>query len=356
MVTFKQFLAEKDILIFEEFINNLRYPEDTLRENLYRLYEIEYKYSMIKNNYSQIAQRNPRRADNLLNILKRGAANTAQDIAQRLEPIYSKWLENHALDDPHAWARSRTDKFFDERGYSPLRVVKIGMQDVEDYSSEVGAGGSIPYNYLMDHLGGMSESKLKNEFPALYKTGKTMMEERAQFNDTQPQADMSVPEFLAEDMSDFGVAEWFEGIDFSYVSGVSARDVARELYAALTFPAWYSYWQRKGIDETREAVEDAYSTLQEFQDGYWTPDTVGTGFFQEMNRLIQVTHQTGSLIEDYVEQYGGEEIGYEYFDTLSNLDPDAEGWNEELRDIGINIDSITNIDVGYDYQEPPMMR
>lgn len=346
----------KTYYLSEDSVQNLMRPKDSLAENLYRLYEIEYKYSMIKQNYSQIAQRNPRRADRIMDMLAEAASKTAKDIAHRLEPIYEKWLSSHVLTDPKEWARQRMESWDSQDELLRSIRQEILMQ-------KGSSGDTIPFRYLENNLSGISDSRMQSDYPNLFNLGQTIKEEEIDFHREDEEHDLAdeleqqeISDFLSNQIQDFGLVEWFNSIDFTFVDGATPEETIIELKALLQFPVWYEQWEEEGIDQTREEVEDAYDSLKEFVSGMWTKETVGEGFFQQMNWIIQITHQTGGLIEDYAERYGGENIDYEYFGRLSNLDPNSEGWNADLQDMGIDVSGSENIEVGYDFVEPRTMR
>jgi len=87
-----------------------------------------------------------------------------------------------------------------------------------------------------------------------------------------------------------------------------------------------------GIDSTRETAEETYNILE------------GANSVQELssavNLAINTVHQNGQMIE-YIETYGGIELGADTETVqgwLSELtDRDVEDWNEELREVGVQI-------------------
>lgn len=81
-----------------------------------------------------------------------------------------------------------------------------------------------------------------------------------------------------------------------------------------------------GIDETRDKVERVYKQLVNIEKYPIEKQ------FMILNIAKNTNHQNGSMMEYYESKW---EIGYDDLERLSDMD--VSEWDDELREIGVNI-------------------
>jgi len=91
------------------------------------------------------------------------------------------------------------------------------------------------------------------------------------------------------------------------------------------------------------ALQEVYNTMKKIEKMYNKVKDVVNGAYKNIkevfvtiNRAIQQVHTSGKLMEDYALDVGVD-IDGKFLNRLSNLDPKREGWNEELREMGVDI-------------------
>jgi cation transport regulator ChaB len=122
-----QYLADfkqaKIIIATEDWY---RLPEnDELSPQIEALYELEYKYSQLKNNADKW-EGNPQRYDNVLKKMGDLILDISQSVAESLTEVFEDWLKKHALLKASDWAEARTDDLRDNvSGKEMLQSVKF---------------------------------------------------------------------------------------------------------------------------------------------------------------------------------------------------------------------------------------
>jgi len=101
--------------------------EGGIEEKVAALYELEYKYSMLRDrNFNGV----PERRDNILQGLEGNLFSVLDDVKDILLRTFDKWLKNHALLDAETWAEQRA-----------------GETSIEDMGAE-NAYNSMIYEYV----------------------------------------------------------------------------------------------------------------------------------------------------------------------------------------------------------------
>jgi hypothetical protein len=319
-------LLERSMAEINNFDPEEMIADETLLELFKLIYEIEYKYSMMA---AKGFSGNERRKDNILKILERVGEESISALGGTFIDVFGNWLEHHAILSPRTWASKRLEDLI-ENGYGEEEIyenIKWEFENDKDYSNYNSFEQAIQNN--IDKM-----PALKNFLTTFYDEKDNMYddlesegyEEFGERYGEEFESKEEAREFIDEyetDPSDvignFGAEEVFKHVR-------QDEDVFEELYVHIVFPAWYAHWSAEGIDETRANVEDVYKQLQ----------NIDSLPFKQQNALINIatntTHQTGSMMEYYSNRYDVDERDLR---DLSNRD--VEDWNEELREIGVQI-------------------
>jgi len=329
-------------------------PDDVL-ELLEIIYELEYKYNALRNfPFTGLDAR----YDNIMKIIEKKAKEVIPILAETFEDVFSTWLGNHAITNPEEWAHAR----FYEGGYDSQLEINgfddtlgaviseagryTGIEDQEDLLKEI---MSITpellegyFNTFISEWGQMLLEELQadglEEFNDVY-TGLHY----GLFADKEFETEEEAEDYLDIHFSAFD-KDFFEvfGSRHDAINEVISRmgDYATSLedmqydidldvffltiYEKIVFPAWFDYWEKQGIVETRNTVEKVYADIQKIESMPLQKQ------FLTLNIAINTNHQTGSMMEYYEATY---EVGKRDFDRLSELNVD--NWNEELQEIGV---------------------
>tara|TARA_Y100000310_G_scaffold55023_1_gene50435 strand:+ start:17301 stop:18392 length:1092 start_codon:yes stop_codon:yes gene_type:complete len=332
-------------------------------DELNRVYELEYKRSMIINNEFQGMEE---RKYNIIQKLEDELWEAIGNVKGTLLSVFSTWLKSHALTNPEQWAQARfdgLDEKFGEEMYGEGGEEQILQSTISEYMEYKNPGGNKfdPYHRgpsletgfsqiiqemssspeMFPSLQPIQDLYIEGEREYLYNAASSDVDEindrfNTEFEDTDTDGAMEFIENV--DLSDLDISDYIYGTDMeSFIrlmqqAGVSLGQFVTEINQNLIFPLWYGKWSQEGIDDTRAIVEDIYKRLQ--------TDTRDIG--QELasvNIAINTTHQTGDML-DYLEDYS--EAG-EYSDpkeikqVMTQL---SEGrsvprWNKELREVGV---------------------
>jgi len=114
-----------------------------------------------------------------------------------------------------------------------------------------------------------------------------------------------------------------ESFDNVLANSGNENEVLRELYKVLVFPLWKEHWIKRGIDYTRDNVQEVYDSIKSinYEDLGNTSATI--------NIALNTAHQNGSMI-DYIEELTGEDGLKSVLDELTAGTYKA-GWDEELK-------------------------
>jgi len=348
-------LKEKSIAelkMFEpELYDDINYEK--LMEVWEVLYELEYKYNMIKTkNFSGFEQRR----DNILLILEKTSRKVINVVGKTLLGVFNNWLNIHALNDPEKWAEGRlmidgedifkTDNFKD--------IFLGAMAELSRYNN-ISEGDAIakvviknPYlldSYFQDYVKDMGERMREDldyegfeKFTDIYKMfiydrgiEINNQEDAEEFIDNYFSSydkdffnimggEKEAISYLIEDMVQLEMfstdSSFFNSIDEYYFMFAFLKDIV--------FPEWYGYWKAQGIDQTRDKIEDITNQLNDIEK--YSLEKA----FALINIAKNTSHQNGSMMEYYEERWG---IDYVYLKNLSDMD--VTEWNNELEEIGV---------------------
>lgn len=302
------------------------------------LYELEYKYSMMK---MQPFKGVERRRENMLVLLKARAESVIEVISKSFIEVFEDWLSKHALLSPTKWAKARVKEAL-EIGESTEGVF---LSLVSEYSRYIYGLSRKAEKSFYEMVSNALENL--NDYPAfseylegtvlegqkewmindLYDEGVEEFNERfGKDFETQDEAEDYISDMSLEDI-DISETFFFESIE-QFTSMLENfprwKEIAIEFNANLVFPVWYGHWSGHGIEGTRENIEEVYKQLKEI-----SSEPIEEQFVI-INRATNITHQTGNMIDYYSEKY---EVGADDLEELSNLD--VSDWNRELHLVGV---------------------
>jgi hypothetical protein len=329
--------------------------DESFEGELKAIYELEYKLQALKNfDFTGLEERKY----NMIEKLEDSLEMAIQEVKDPLLYTFEKWLESHALLDPQLWAEKRFVGDYDY-GYGSSNA---GLQELESVISEyeryknknkggLFRGTSNEYERGFSEILNIAMANKEN-FPTLiaieeiYSSDyRTMLEEELQsegeeqfginrtgepFNDAQA-LDYIQGEIENFDMSDYIYNYGIEG--FIHSMGNNSIDLDQfliELNKNIVFPLWFSFWEERGIEETRENVENAYKMLEEEGDINYQ--------IVAINHALNTTHQTGEMI-DYLEQNNPDISGTNIKGLLDELSSNKflPQWNKQLKEVGVKI-------------------
>jgi len=324
--------------IWEE--NNSPYGSGFM-DDLYFLYESEYKYSMLSQ-YPEKFQGHPQRRGNILKGFEENIRFLIEEVAGPISETFDQWLGHHAILSPRSWANQRLD--------TQLEMT----DDCKEVIKAIQGESSRYYGNFIDTI-----SKNINDYPAMrmilgdsreeyYQQRLEDLEEdpEYQMRDEAQREEYAADELgylqnlsFADLMDAYGYAD-DEGF-FTWASdvcGIYGNHFLSDIYMAL-FVFWYEKWSAEGIDETRETIEEINGQLEAIETLPIRQALI------VINSAIGAAHQTGDMVDYlsvYLEQQGQDDVnGDEITRLLSSLShlsgPELEVWNDDLRKIRFQI-------------------
>ena len=333
------------ILKFSQ-IWNVEYSLGDFESELQAFYELEYKYSMFN---LRSFKGTERRAENIDNRFREQLAELGQSLKEPVLNTLERWLEYHALLNPEIWAVKKVEE-----------VMEIDSNTETILSGMIGEYNRYKNNNQWDRTYNEQTSwseiareipKHLNNMPVLTSALSMYLDDEKNmliddlnyegienFNERFGQEFSTLEE--AEDYIDNLDINNFDIYDYTYdremfvslMDRSSAEAILAELYKEFVFPLWFSYWKGMGIEATREIVEEVYEGLKN------TDPRDVDNFIVAFNSALQVEHQNGSMLTDYLEPETGASNLKDFLDALSNKSlAEIEDWNEDLRKIGVEI-------------------
>jgi len=349
---------------------DIKYQPEDFSDYIQALYELEYKYSAVK---SYQFNGHPRRRENILNSLKKNLTNIINHIKVIILKVFSNWLSSHALLSSGEWGKQRMmnslEVFKDEYGNSmnsPGYDLSINLLNhfMNDYIGHVfnfnrQKTNVINFQVILEKMANNIE-----DFPVFRKFLEHEAENHKEFllTDLEEEgyeefgsrfcsnyytyfsefaSDIKAREFIqnlslddigADQILEFtGIGEDIESFA-AYVdinSDLSIPALLQEMYAYFVFPLWYKRWEKEGIEQTRANIQKIYDDLRN-SDPNNIEDTV-----IKIDRAINTSHQTGSMLE-YLEEFTSSENLSSVLDEISSK-TNVDGWNEELKEVGVQI-------------------
>jgi len=315
--------------------------EDELRS----LYELEYKYNMMRQLPFQGMER--RRA-NMLAKLESEIETIVIYLKSVIEPVFSQWLANHAILDPQQWAEARvngideyyfdTDNTEEAFGYFTGELADLTNQQPRGYGTP-----SFDCSMVVQYLN--SNAKEFEPFMNMVRNDRREMEYndiQGEIFDTEEEREAELEARIAR-LDEMTIGDWISDFYDSSCSGISEamntiatyiplRNIMVAMYRDILFPMWMNRWGPQGIEDTRKAIEDIYSRLQSIESQSIAEATA------TINLALNASHQTGEMT-DYLQEH--EDVGYDIkhvLDDLSAIDEEeVREWMRELKSVGVEI-------------------
>lgn len=323
-LTVEELLGEE--IFLENIFRGLR-PGNTLEENLKKLYEVNFKYDVVVFNLSEAGGSGigakGKRLQNMKQKLKNRGREIINVVANQLLPVFEEWLSKHAITDPEEWAERVVEDEYVQRSIDDGNF-ELLITGLEDW-----AGGERPatLNFYKGFInwsrGNNSAKEFVNQFLNEEISVAETEEEQQRLADLRGDVEQIVNHLIQPLFPD---GEQFlnfvaDNLPFEF------NDFLKFVMENQGFVQWYSYWSARGIDETRENVEQAKRLLEESK-------TVPIGeAFAKINQAINTSHQTGDMLEYIQKDNPG--VTTQLLDDLSS-GPEKD-WVEDLQEAGLEI-------------------
>jgi hypothetical protein len=303
---FNQFLS-LDELIHEALYLGI-IPGEFI-DNMYTIYEWEYKYHKIKASQKT----NPKRKYNLMAAIEKDLIPICRSVLQDLDNVYVDWLEDHAILSPRTWAEKRVEKSDgDEYGNMVYEY-----KEYLPYDNIVSDFIQINWEYFVPWVQEDRDFRIENIR-----------------SDLENITDEDERQVLENEISELENMEITENEVTNYMSDIySSLDEFRDsittsmiidFYEKIIFPAWYNNWSWHGIDEVRQRNEELEQEIQTVSNSNNL-----SSMFVVINKALNGIHVTGPMT-DYMDNL---DFSQRDINILSNMD--VSQWDKELTEIGV---------------------
>lgn len=309
-------------------------PSYELSENLSTLYEWEYKYHLI----SQATNMHPKRKENILKLVENGLTHIIDYITDALKIIFKKWLDQHAILDPHKWAETRYQEALDlgyekDIDYIRSEYTRYAEDNGQDFNDKF-----IKFNihYLKDWLE-LFKSDVIN-----MKSEDLEYSQQSGDNESEQQFIQEIDMITNIDLDNENDLHFFiNEYVFNYFDDLSTlmtvieqsneyvfKDMCINFMEKITFPLWFDEWSSQGIEDTRNDLEQVYENLETI-DKHPISNRIVI-----INQALNSVHQTGSML-DYINQEFSD-VDKKFLDSLSNTsETKIEAWKDDIVNMGV---------------------
>lgn len=322
MTLFNFVSSLNDFLVFADTLN-INPGTDDLEDELFAIYEWEYKYHKLKNSENT----HPKRKEKLLERIEREITPVLFSATEKLAYVYEEWLRSHDINDPVEWAHSRIN--LDANSAHSILVNALNQyKNYFDASNEQAYSAFIHSNY----------QELLPQIKNLYELQKqSLKEDMNQVDDEDTDEYQYYEQQLKELNNMYHLDNFTTGLDFLdehdlmeeliflSIHEEDPRTLLLNFYSEKLFEGWYRLWASQGLDETIENVQEMYNELKNISGKPLSKK------FSIFNKALNTSHQTGSMME-YVESTYG--VSHEILDTLSKLDTTST-WDSNLKMLGV---------------------
>ena len=340
------------------------YNPDEFKSQLMAFYELEYKYSML---ISRPFHGVPQRRENITRNIFNELSSLANEVKIPVLATLEKWLSSHALLDPRLWAsqRVRNNSQYEYMEYDNFNTSSIK----EMYQSMISE--YIEYTDKNKIYQDDKEGLFNSEFMKMLREAVSNIDSFPELKEFLSSFIIVYQDMLYGDLDEEGFEEFGSriGVQFNNeeqarlyidnlddknidyytmmdISGINDLDdfvksvtnatawqeVLEEFNREFIFSKWLSHWKAKGIEGTRKSVEQAYNMLN-----VASPKDMGN-FTAAFSHALNIEHQSGSMLTDYLEPETGSDGLKEFLTNLSNkTSSDIDVWNKQLREIGVEV-------------------
>lgn len=270
-------------------------PHLDLAINLQLLYELDYKYFIIK---SKRFDGLPKRKDNILSILEQSAKVLISHISQQLLPIFEEWLFNHPV-DVDEWVAVRSPK----GNNLDVGDLFLAFTDLKPMGFNEIQYADFNLNQQKELKKGLKLMKIDSDRSIngtlkriLYLHSKKLPTDGGPFKDL-----------------------------YELIGAVKFSKIIKEFYRYVLYPMFMKKFG-KGFLNSVKRIKGATSTLKQLS----RISKIGEGF-SKLNHIINIAHTTGSMLTFVTDTYTN--VTPQFLKNLSNSD--TKEWDNELRELGV---------------------
>ncbi len=339
--------------ILLEAVWDVEIPEEIetsdFQQDLLRIYELEYK--LFKATQMEMPN-NPERLNNIIKQIKIHLFEPLINVKQVMENTLKHWLKGHAILDPKQWAETRVknnENFeTDDPDYMLLTFDNLLYEFLNYYSKRQTVSPKMDANrifhllfnnillYEIDNIPKIKEILNKIMSPINQEMFWT------EFNNDKKsfllnyglKTEDDVTEFIENYESFDMISDMFDKDSFIKLFEYEQElfnELIIEIYKEIVFPLWYEFWQKHGIDDTRENIENIYKNLINTKENINNLKELITNTTIALN----ATHQNGSIL-DYVNDDGKEDL-HKFLDGLTDGLYFKTQSDKELKEVGISV-------------------
>lgn len=297
------------------------------------IYEIEYKYSMLRSKpFAGLEQRK----DNILAVLEAKAKEIIPILAETLQDVFEEWLKHHAITNPEEWAKDRVEQL-EEYGDAKEALYSL-LSERERYTNlepiyeleQIMRDDSDKFPSLRDILSNIATDRAYADYEDL-QAGYMELDDFNQMYGLKAKSVEDAEDMISDvelDLDYFDLGDFFASLSdvMEWMSSREREDFLISVAQEIVFPHWYAHWKSEGIDKTRSNVERVAKQLRKINKAPLKDQ------FMTLNIAKETSHQTGSMMDYYDEMW---QIGEQFFTSLSNTD--VRDWNIELHEIGVEL-------------------
>jgi hypothetical protein len=302
---------------------------ENLSDNLYTMYEWEYKRFVV----SQDTNMFPQRKENILNIIDNQIFPVLNKIIDSLGRVLKKWLNKHALLNPVLWAKERYKEDIEYHDNDTKTILESIAAEYSKYSPTAEEGFynlfiETNIEFIQPYLKRILNDIIDNSIDDLdyYKSTENEEEIKRQENAVAylQNLDLSNVEeridfyktYISDDMLDLDTI-------INYYSNNNFENMCINFMAKILFPLWFDYWATEGIVQTRKNIERLYKDLKEAKKLPFNEKITA------IHTALNSTHQTGEML-DYINQDWAD-VDKQLLDELSNPDQATlNKWKQEI--------------------------
>ena len=319
--------------------------DGSFEDELRRLYELEYKYNMMRQ--LPFNGREERRA-NILARLESELGNIIVYLKSVIEPVFSQWLANHAILDPQQWAEARVngiDEYYFDTGNTE-EAFGYFTGEFMDLTNQQPRGFGVPNldcSMVVQYLN--NNAKEFEPFMNMVRNDRREMEYndiQSEMFDTEEEREAELESRTAR-LDEMTIGDWITDFFGSSCSDISEametisihiplRNIMVALYRDILLPMWMDRWRPQGIEDTRKAIEDIYARLQNIENQSIAEATA------TINLALHASHQTGDMT-DYLQEH--EDVDWDIKSVLDELTAtdteEIRKWMQDLKSVGVEI-------------------
>ena len=305
-------------------------------------YELEYKYSMMKNS---LFSGNPQRYENTLKLLEAKAREVIIPLAKTFMFVFAKWLSAHAITNPEQWAKARVENNYAFEEGDWLELLKSISFEFSKYSPSPGVRDYISLFYkalqknidsmpiikdILERVSGEIKVDMAQNDLSDVESGDMDLEEWNQRYGVEATSVEDAYNFFDVIEADADALDYFEysdTVDDDFNNIIDGNIPAYiELNKVLVFPVWFKYWKAQGIVETRARIEQAYKSLKTISKQPIDKQ------FMILSIVKNISHQTGDMMDYYENTF---DVSKRALENLTKMD--VTPFNKELLQMGVQL-------------------